>query len=159
MKFIFLVEDYFGPAFFRNLFYKKRQENILSGQLKNSYRCALGPKLARLIRLNIDSADRIIIIADADGQDHVKRLQQVEGYVENAYKKSVRIVLLDYEIEEWLCHSAGIKFRGQKPSSVLKHRKKYAKDQLPSYGSRLDCERLRDCGSFGRFLSALEGGA
>lgn len=69
MKFVFLVEDYFGRDFFKRFFSKKVAENVFSGQLKDSYTYNLGTKMGRIISANLGDADRVIVIADADGQD------------------------------------------------------------------------------------------
>ena len=156
MKFVFLTEDCFGRIFFKKFFSKKAEKNIFSGQLKRSRSCPPGSKMGRIISANSDNADRIIVIADADGKNREEMEQRIHKYVGSEHANRVRIVMLDYEIEEWICYSQGIKFDDQKPSAVLKHKKGYEKRQLPTYAERLDCKKLRDCGSFRRLLSALE---
>lgn len=156
MRFVFLVEDCFGPNFFKKFFSKKAEENIFSGQFQGSYSYPLGAKMGRIIGANLGDADRVIVIADADGQDPEEKKQRIHKYVGSRHANRVRIVMLDYEIEEWICYSQGLKFGDQKPSAVLKHKKGYQKRQLPTYAERLDCDKLQDCGSFRRLLSALE---
>ena len=152
----FFVEDSFGREFFKILFSKKLEENVLSGQITSIYVCPPGNKMSRLVTLNVDNADRIIIIADADGRDIKYEEQSIKERIKGKYRECIRIVLLDYEIEEWICYSHGIKFDGQNPSKILKHKIQYSKKRLPKYGAKLDCKKLMGCESFRRFLSALE---
>lgn len=156
MRFVFLVEDSFGRIFFKKFFAKKAEENIFSGQLKRSYNYPPGSKMGRIISANSDNADRIIVIADADGKNREEMERRIYRHVGSEHANRVRVVMLDYEIEEWICYSQGIKFDDQKPSDVLSHKKGYQKKQLPAYAERLDCKKLQDCGSFRRLLSALE---
>ena len=112
--------------------------------------------MGRIISANLGDADRVIVIADADGQDPEEKKQRIHRYVGSRHANRVRIVMLDYEIEEWICYSQGLKFGDQKPSAILKHKEGYQKRQLPTYAERLDCDKLQNCTSFRRLLSALE---
>lgn len=156
MKFLFLVEDYFGRPFFERFFSKKIEEHIFSGKLERVHHVKLSGKIAKQIKANIRKVDRIIIIADADGGDLAAKKQDIAKFVDDVDVESVRIVLLDYEIEEWICQSEGIKFDGQKPSNVLKYKTGYQKFRLPTYAEKIDCNRLQHSNSFKRFASSLE---
>ncbi|MCD6255650.1 MAG: hypothetical protein J7J44_05190 [Deltaproteobacteria bacterium] len=59
-------------------------------------------------------------------------------------------------IEEWICRSLGIAYRG-KPSATLKRLKNYFKRDLPKYVEKLDLERLDKEATFQEFLKAIEG--
>ena len=120
MKFLFLVEDYFGPAFFEKFFSKKIDEHIFSGKLEGVRHAKLNGKIIKQIRANIGKVDRIIITADADGQDLATKNQDIIRFVDNEYTKYVKIVLLDYEIEEWICHSSVLH-----NSSTLRTKRRY----------------------------------
>ena len=156
MKFLFLVEDYFGQSFFERFFSKKIDEHIFSGKLEGVRHAKLNGKITKQVRANIGKVDRIIIIADADGQDLATKNQDITRFVDSVYAEYVKIVLLDYEIEEWICHSEGINLDGQKPSSVLKYKRRYKKSKLPTYAEKIDCKKLQDSNSFKRFASSLE---
>ena len=156
MKFLFLVEDYFGQPFFERFFSKKANERIFSGKLERVRHVKLSGKITRQIKANIGKVDRIIIIADADGGDLNAKNLHIARFIDNVYAEYVKIVLLDYEIEEWICHSEGIKFNDQKPSNVLKHKIGYEKYRLPEYAEKMDCVKLQGVTSFKRFASSLE---
>ena len=155
MNFLFLVEDRFGIPFFRKLFQKKLKENVFSGRLKSVRQVPLGFKISRVIEWHIKRIDRVIIIADSEGLPLKDKEAKLLGYVEKEYRKIVKIVLLDYEIEDWICYSLDIKPGGKKPSNVLKYAETYEKSHLPKYVDELDCKKLVGCGSFKRFASSL----
>jgi len=70
-------------------------------------------------------------------------------------KTPVRILLFEYEIEEWICKSLGYHW-STKPSEELKLREGYAKHRLPDYVHKLDFEKLKkNCNSFREFLKIL----
>ena len=100
-------------------------------------------------------SERVIILIDADGKPHKELTEHIKSFLDNTDMNFVRIVLLDYEIEEWICYSKGIKFY-EKPSKILKTKLSYKKNQLPAYALKLDCEKLKTCPSFKRFMIALE---
>ena len=157
MKFYFIVKDAKGPKFIKELFQKKRKENMFSGILKDARRVPiLSEKLRRVVSAAVSEVDRIIILADADGGSLTERENRIYRYIDNSCKKHVCVVLLDYEIEEWICYSHGFVI-DDKPSEVLKKKLSngYEKNQLPSYASKLDCKKLEKYDSFGRLLDAL----
>ena len=156
MKFLFIVEDCFGKSFFSKFFHKKLSEGFFSGSLVNVLSRIPGPKINRLIGTNMENVDRIIIIADADGRNLEEKKQNVLSFVKSEYVGHVQVVLLDHEIEEWICYSEGIKFGDQKPSKVLKYSKNYKKSQLPRYADKLDCKTLQNHPSFMRLVSSLK---
>ena len=156
MKFTFLVEDRFGPHFFEIFFRKKVSEGIFSGRLKRVRRCSIGNKMTRIISANAGKVDRIIIIADADGGSLEDKRSDILRYVSKTDAEHVMVVLMNYEIEEWICYSEGIEFGSQKPSDVLKHRKNYRKQRLPCYADKMDCQRLQGCKSFAALARSLE---
>lgn len=157
MKFYFVVEDAKGPSFIKELFQKKRKENIFSGILQDARRVPiLSEKLRRVVSAAVSVADRIIILADVDGGAMDEKENLICQYVDKSCRKQVHVVLLDYEIEEWICHSFGFVIN-DKPSKILKRKLNdgYEKNRLPNYASKLDCKRLEECGSFRRLLNAL----
>ena len=151
----FLVEDCFGKEFFKRLFCKKLDENIFRGHLKSVKQIQMSPKISRIIKQHASGVDRIIIIMDSEGQPIKDKEAKLLGYAGKEYRKIVSIVLVDYEIEEWICYSLDIKPGGKKPSNVLKYEREYRKSQLPKYVDELDCKKLMGCGSFKRFASLL----
>ena len=111
--------------------------------------------ISRIAKAATRIADRVIILMDADGKPHAEWTRHIESFLGGVDMNCIRIVLLDHEIEEWLCYSKGIKFDG-KPSKILKdHLPSYTKNQLPKYASKLDCEKLKTCSSFKRLIVAL----
>ncbi len=156
MKLCFLVEDCFGQVFFPRFFHKKNSEGVLGGRLERVIRCPIGSKMGRMISANVGKVDRAIVIADADGESLEEKMKKVLKHVKDEDKEFVKVVLLDHEIEEWICHSEGIRFGDQKPSDALRHHKNYTKNQLPRYAERLDCEKLQGYASFKRLVASLK---
>jgi uncharacterized protein YuzE len=104
-------------------------------------------------------------VVDADGpanrEDVFKR---VDVHIAKEIKSKVDVIILDYELEEWICYSFGIHFAGDKPSKALNERckgkrgskKGYKKWQLPKFVENLDINALRrNCRSFEEFVSML----
>jgi len=67
----------------------------------------------------------------------------------------IEVILFNYEIEEWICISLGLKWHS-KPSAELKQKLKYEKSDLPSYVDKLDFKKLvNKSKSFIKFIEAL----
>ena len=109
--------------------------------------------MVRLINTNKGKVDRIIIITDADGRDLAKEESRISRFLK--INNDVKIVLLDHEIEEWICYANDKSFGDQKPSDFLKDHYGYQKNKLPTYAEKLDCEKMKKCPSFMRFMSSL----
>ena len=154
MKFYFIVGNDFGPSFIKTVFAEKVAEGLFPGRLNIAKRLYIGPKLSRIVKLAIGVADRVIILMDAKGESLEKKTEEIKQYLRTIDMNRVRIVLLDHEIEEWICYSQGIRIK-RKPSETLYARIGYRKNQLPSYASKLDCEKLKTCPSFKRLIHAL----
>lgn len=158
MRFYFIVEDSYGVAFIKKIFQKKHNAGLFSGTLVDARRSPLGPKITRIIRAvrsKPKTVDRVIILADADGESIDEKAKILYGYVDKQYRSQVSVVLLDYEIEDWICYSLRIRVSQKKPSDILKEKFRYEKRQLPKYVPKLDCNILRTCSSFQRLLTAL----
>ena len=154
MKLYFIVEDTFGKPFIRKFFSKKRDEGKFPGILVNSQQCHPGGKLRRMIRAATMDADRVVVMADADGKPLKDAEAKIRQYVDKEYSDMVRIVILTHEIEEWICYSKGLKI-DKKPSKILARKISYEKSDLPDYATRLDCNKLMGCQSFKRLLNAI----
>lgn len=156
MRFRLVVEDSFGPDFITKLFNKKFDEKLLSGRLEGVTSCLIGNKLGRKVNAALLDVDRVIILMDADGQSLDQKTKIIKQYLNVRYLDHISVVLLDYEIEEWICYSKGISIKGEKPSNILKSRQNYRKNHLPRFAEKLDCKRLASCPSFLRLTHALE---
>ena len=154
MKYYFIVGSAFGSAFIKTVFTKKAAKGVFPGKLEKTKPVLIGPKLSRIVQIAIDVADRVIILMNANGDSLDKKTEEIKRYLPMINLNRVHIVLLDYEIEEWICYSQEIPING-KPSEILYSRIKYRKERLPSYASKLDCEKLKTCPSFRRLIDAL----
>lgn len=155
MNFYFIVDDYHGPSFIKKLFQKKLDEHIFTGKLLNVKRVPPGSsKIQRIIKAVSKKGIRIIILTDAEGLQPFEKKHKILQNIDSAYHKQIRIVLLCYEIEEWICYSNGFKINS-KPSEILKTKLQYKKSNLPDYALKLDCDKLRDCKSFEHLLNAI----
>ena len=156
MKFSLIVEDDFGPEFIKKIFRKKFDEGLLSGRLESVTQSLINNKLRRKVNAALRSVERVIVLMDADGEPFDKKTENIKQYLDSRHRDRIRIVLLDYEIEEWICYSQKIRIGNEKPSKVLKRTKRYTKNSLPKFATKLDCERLMNCPSFRRLVNALE---
>lgn len=157
MNILILCDDSYGKSF-----YPKLIEKIYGRKPSIPPKRAVGPKVSRIIKANFISSnpDKIIRIKDGEGNrfDEVMRnIEEVElKNLDKTLKDKVKIVILDCEIEEWICISKDIKFNC-KPSRELRIRERYEKHMLPKYVDELDIDKLkRRSRSFRDFLNAIE---
>ena len=156
MRFRMVVEDSFGPDFITRLFKKKVNEGLLVGRLVGVTPCLIGNKLRRKVNAAFLDVERVIILMDADGQPLDQQTKKIKQYLDDRHLDCISIILLDYEIEEWICYSQGIPIKNEKPSKILKIRQNYQKNHLPKFAERIDCKKLASCPSFRRLAYALE---
>lgn len=165
MSVYFITEDTFGGLFIKQVIEKKTKEGIIPRNIRivkteSSGRC--NPRIGRLVKIAVNIAERIIIIVDSEGREVQRVFEETMAHVAPLHRERVRIIVMNYEIEEWICLSLGLRLEGNKPSDVLKREERhknrdgYKKYNLPDFAKELDCEKLRKSSdSFRRFLSAL----
>ncbi len=167
LEVILIVEDTYGGEFFKRVLQELNETNLLPYKVKLKklsgrrnpihapYLC--NPKLKKIITAtDMANADRIILIYDGDGpSNYSQRFNQVKSHIPAKTNTPIKIVLFEYEVEEWICKSLDIKW-DSKPSDALKRKVGYKKSQLPKYVSKLNFEDLSNsCKSFQEFLNAL----
>jgi len=149
------IEDEHGPEFFKNLIERLKgkkliPENIVVESKKLPADC--NSKLERMIKAAlIFGFQKVILILDGDGEPE-ERKKVAEVHIPSEFKGNVRVVVFQYEAEEWICESLGIPYGGYKgkPSDALKQwlRNKegrdYNKRDLPKFVHKLDFEKLKD---------------
>lgn len=164
-------EDAHGPEFFKRLVEQLKKESIVDKSLYIDTKRLPGicyTKSERAIKAaNIDF-DKIVVVVDADGPANREEVfKRVDVHIAKEIKSKVEVIILDYELEEWICYSFGIHFAGDKPSKALNGRCKekrgskrgYKKWQLPKFVENLDINALRrNCRSFEEFVSILLAG-
>ena len=145
-----------------------KEENIVAKKLYMGTARLPGkcyPKSEKAIKAASIDFDKIIVVVDADGpENRDKVFKEVDVHIVEEIKSKVDVMILDYEIEEWICYSLGIHFGGGKPSSALNEwckrnkgsKRGYKKWQLPRFVENLDINALRrNCCSFEDFVSIL----
>lgn len=155
-EFKIFAEDSYGKLFFPRLIERLKEESSLPNIKIRADR--LPGKCYEKSRRAIDASsdfDKIIVIVDAEGESKEETGDKVWIHVPPEVKSRVEVVVLPYEVEEWICFSQGLKFGHKKPSEVLKRRLGYEKSQLPEYAGRLDLKKLRYYPSFKEFVQAL----
>jgi hypothetical protein len=125
-------------------------------------------KSERAIKAASIDFDKIVVVVDADGPANREGVfKGVDVHIAKEIKSKVEVIILDYELEEWICYSFGIPFGEDKPSKVLNERCKekrgaksgYRKWQLPRFVENLDINALRrNCRSFEEVVSMLLAG-
>jgi hypothetical protein len=158
LKRVILCEDKYGGPFLRDLANLLKNSNVISHSLgvdTAKFYGACNVKLERqLIAKSRVRTCRFIILVDADGRNKASLRSRVMQHVPPVLASNTRIVVLDYEIEDWICVSLGIRVNS-KPSVLLKQRFGYEKHRLKSYVLKLDIQRLQKCGSFCDFVNSL----
>lgn len=161
MKIKLIVEDLYGGPFFIDVIQRLKEANLVNKNLiipKPKHLPAdCNQKLDEILKMFDEMCDKIIIIFDADDpQKYREKYDRAEGHIPHNMKTQVKIVLAEYEIEEWICISKNIRWMHSKPSEVLKKKFGYEKRDLPKYASKLDFDKLqKNCKSFKAFLKAL----
>lgn len=155
-----ISEDDYGGAFLKKVIVRLKDKMMVGDivvRASKPMRPLCNIKLDRILKAFDTSCDRIIIILDADGpQNYDARYANIERHVPNDIKTPVKIILTDFEIEEWICISKNLKWKHLKPSEELKNYDGYIKSRLPNYADELDFGILgRNCRSFNEFLDAL----
>lgn len=156
-----LSADTYGKAFFKDLTSRLKNEGLIPSYHVSATRF-YGPCNSKVDRqltvfAVLKGFDFFIIIADADGKPQKEVQRTIESHVSKKLKASTRTVVLEYEIEDWLCISKGLCFKNNKPSVVLNQREGYEKYRLCDYVNQLDFRRLsQECGSFCEFIKCLK---
>ena len=161
MKIKLIVEDSWGVPFFPIVIERLKTANLVNKNLiiqKPKHLPAdCNGKLDEILKMVDKTCDLIIIVLDADGpQNYSTRHERAQSHIPNHMTKRVKIILAEYEIEEWICISKDITWKHSKPSDVLKTKHSYEKWKLPKYADELDFDVLSNkCKSFKAFLAAL----
>ncbi|MFZ3383929.1 MAG: hypothetical protein WA144_08390 [Candidatus Methanoperedens sp.] len=155
-----ISEDDYGGVFLKNVIVLLKNKNLIGNvtvKATKPMRPLCNLKLDRILKAFDNSCDKIIIILDSDGpQNYESRYINIERHVPPGLRTPVKIILVDYEIEEWICISKNLKWKHSKPSEVLKNKDGYVKSRLPKYAAELDFDVLSNkCKSFKAFLAAL----
>lgn len=155
-----ISEDDYGGVFLKNVIAQLKNKKIVGNiavKASKSMRPLCNVKLDRILKAFDISCDKIIIILDSDGpQNYNSRYAKVDRHVPEYLKPKVKIILAEYEIEEWICISKNLNWKNSKPSEVLKNKDGYIKSSLPKYAAELDFDALsNNCKSFKAFLVAL----
>ncbi|MCZ7372765.1 MAG: hypothetical protein O8C60_03770 [Candidatus Methanoperedens sp.] len=143
MKIKLIVEDFYGGPFFIDVIQRLKEANLVNKNLiipKPKHLPAdCNQKLDEILEFIDNKVDRIIIVLDADGPRNFKdRYERANSHIPKGMKTPVKIVLAEYEIEEWICISKNLKWKQSKPSEELNF------DKLQ-----------KNCRSFKAFLNAL----
>lgn len=154
-----ISEDDYGGAFLKNVIAQLKTKKLIGNVTVKGSKPMLplcNSKLDRILKSFDTSCDKIIIMLDSDGPENIEnRRANIERHVPKM-KTPVKIILADYEIEEWICISKNLTWKHSKPSEVLKNKFRYTKSSLPRYASELDFDELqKKCKSFNDFLNAL----
>jgi hypothetical protein len=162
---VIITEDAYGGEFFKRLLNRLNREGLANIKLKkitgrkNPIHAPIlcNSKLNRMIKAaELARPDFILVVYDGDGHSNYdSRKNDVQKHIPKRVKTPVKILLFEYEIEEWICRSLGYNW-STKPSDELKKREGYEKYQLPDYVDKLDFEKLkRNCRSFQEFLKIV----
>lgn len=161
-----LSEDFYGKEFFKKLVERLKEENIISKTTQintDRFHGKCYEKSGRVIKTGVMDFDNVIVVADADNpKNKSKANEEIEKHILKEIKNKVKIIILDYEIEEWICYNFDIKFQYEKPSVALndwcrKNRGSfYKKYQLPNFVKELNIKNLLKYPSFNEFVNACK---
>ena len=158
---LIFTEDSFGVDFINKVILNMKQVGLVNNSFH--FKCLhlkalCNKKIDRQIRATQLKKvyDRIIIVIDGDFNPNQKYVE-MRSHVEKKFQEITKIVVIETEIEEWICKSLKIKFNQEKPSSVLNKEFCYEKYKLPKYNNKLDYSILtKDSTSFIKFLNYIQ---
>jgi hypothetical protein len=157
-KRVILCEDKYGGPFLRDLTNRLKNTGLISrnvGVDTAKFYGACNVKLERqLLAMSQTKTCRFIILVDADGRDKTSVRARVAQHIPRNLTGTTHTIVLDYEIEDWICAGLGIRFNC-KTAVLLKRRFGYEKYNLKSYVPKLDIQALQNCGSFCDFVKNL----
>ena len=118
------TEDSQGVSFFKILIQKLKSINLIDNSLKIHIDTIPGnsPCYSKQTRIfsALSNFDKIIIVFDSDGlENRQDKMQKMKNHIPDEFESKFRLILCDYEIEEWICKSLSLNFSNQKPSSRL----------------------------------------
>ena len=156
-----ICTDTYGKVFFKKLTNRLKNEKLIPNHriYVERFNGPCSPKLERQLTIYacLREIDFVIIVADADGKPPTKIKKMIEVHIPAELKPSTGIVILEYEIEDWICISKGIRISDTKPSLILKQKEDYEKYKLCNYVSELKIGKLVSrCKSFYNFLKFLQ---
>lgn len=154
-----LCEDSEGIPFFKELVRRLKDERLVANSMGvdvAKFYGACNGKVDKIIKATEHKYERIVIVSDCDGKPIDEVEPRITKHVPKEYTKAIRLVLLRYEIEDWLFVSDGKSIPTHaKPSKVLKDTESYEKHMLQKKVSILVFDKLKKCESFTKFLDAL----
>ena len=154
VKFRMFVEDEYGSEFFEKLINRLKEEGLIPEDttVKSSKPPAdCNTKTDRAIKSALSFGfDRVVLVIDGDGNPEEKQ-KIAESHIPPEFKDRVDVIVFEYEAEEWICKSLGIRYGSYtKPSKALndwlksKEGREYHKRDLPKFVSSLDLSLLRN---------------
>jgi hypothetical protein len=165
VRFRFFVEDEYGDEFFRKLVNRLKEEGLISRDIvidAKKLPADCNKKIDRLLNasLKFGNFDKAVLIIDGDGNPKKKR-ESAELHIPFDLRDRVDVIVFEYEAEEWICESLGVKYGNIKPSKALndwlktKRGRKYHKRDLPRFVSELDFKKLSNDQNFKSLLAIL----
>jgi len=161
-KIVIFTEDSYGKFFIKRLVYGKL--NLKKEIRVQRLAGVCYTKSTRQIIAASSDCNKIVILVDGDDEPEKVR-SSMEGHIRKAQEKvyclNIYLIVVDTEIEEWVCEGLGICY-GRKPSEDLNRYLQqnfgymYRKSMLPDFASKVDPTKLSENKSFVRFMKALE---
>lgn len=142
-----LLEDTYGRLFFRELIHRLKQERIFPRGLGVSVKrlpIFCNSKISRELTQSLLNDDilGIVLLLDGDGNKIIKRGDAIK-HVPRAFPLEFEVYLFEYEVEDLILFCENIPINS-KSSETLKTKRKYSKNQLPSYAKSLDLVKVSE---------------
>ncbi len=166
VRFRFFVEDEYGDEFFEKLVKRLKEKGLISRDVVIDAKrlpADCNKKIERVLKasLKFGDFDKAVLIIDGDGNPEDKR-KSAELHIPYDLIDRVDVIVFEYEAEEWICKSLGIKYGKIKPSKALKDWLKikrgrdYHKRDLPKFVEDLNFFKLNKDPNFKFLLRILE---
>jgi hypothetical protein len=164
MKFKVLCEDRYGIGFLEDLILRMKNDNLIPRVPVSvtKFYGPCNPKTDSQVKAfaYMSNYDSFVVVADTDGNLQTEVRVKVSQHIPTELQDSTDLVLLDYEIEDWLLINEDIPWalvsKNSKPSAILRERIGYEKHRLRQYAQRLNIAKLRrQCRSFNEFIECF----
>jgi len=160
MRFKIFTEDAKADSFYNALNSRLKDINIINRSFKIDADHLPGSSLCnskqnKAIKAASTNYHKILIIVDADGTNNKeKKKEMVEKHIEEGLDCTIKIIILDYELEEWICKSLSINY-SNKPYKDLDNycrsrgnKRGYKKSEIYKFANKIDIESLKNISDY-----------
>ncbi len=155
------TEDTYGAKFVKRLLGRLGLSSCVGLCKRLAGVCS--SKSVRQLKAAALDYEKVVVLVDGDWEPEKVRRKMGEHVccLGKGLREKVYVIVVESEIEEWVCESLGLKYRGLKPSCVLSNYLRrergygYEKYMLPDFADVISPDKLGDNESFVSFVDTI----